>query len=90
MPITDHVVDESGVSRFKLPTVRAAAPRFGPDYVSRIKGSSRRAVEAQRRGSEIELWKGSEGAVPYAPAVSKDGDPDLLRCPQATDVRAFS
>jgi TolB protein len=24
-------------------------------------------------GSEIELWKGSEGAVPYAPAISRDG-----------------
>ncbi len=74
VPITDHVVDESGVSRFKLPTVRAAAPRFGPDYVLYV--GSKGAADGLwklKDGSEIELWKGSEGTVPYAPAVSRDG-----------------
>jgi Tol biopolymer transport system component len=74
VPIVDHVVDDSGVSRFKLPTVRAAAPRFGPDYLLYL--GSKGAADGLwklKDGSEIELWKGSDGAVPYAPAVSPDG-----------------
>ena len=74
VPITDHVVDESAVSQLKLPTVRAAAPRFGPDYLLYL--GSKGAADGLwklKDGSEIELWKGSEGAVANAPAVSPDG-----------------
>ncbi len=74
VPITDHVEQESDVSRFKLPTLRAAAPRVGPDYVLYL--GSKGATDGLwklKEGSEVELWKGGEGAVPYAPAVSKDG-----------------
>jgi Tol biopolymer transport system component len=74
VPITDHVVDESSVSPFKLPTVRAAAPRFGRDYLLYL--GSRGAADGLwklKDGSETELWKGSEGAVVSAPAVSPDG-----------------
>jgi serine/threonine protein kinase/Tol biopolymer transport system component len=74
VPITDHVVDESAVIHFKLPTVRAAAPRFGPGYLLYL--GSKGAADGLwklKDGSEIELWKGSEGAVANAPAVSPDG-----------------
>ncbi len=74
VPITDHVVGESAVSGFKLSTVRASAPRFGPDYVLYV--GSKGAADGLwkvKDGSEVELWKGSDGAVPYAPAVSPDG-----------------
>jgi serine/threonine protein kinase/Tol biopolymer transport system component len=74
VPITDHVVDETGVSRIKLPTVRAAAPRFGPDYILYL--GSKGAADGLwklKDGAEIELWRGSDGAVQYAPAVSPDG-----------------
>ena len=73
-PITDHIVGESGVSHFELPTVRAAAPRFGPDYVLYL--SSKGGTDGLwkvKDGSETELWKGSDGAVSDAPAVSPDG-----------------
>jgi len=73
-PITDHVVDESGTARFDLPTVRASAPRFGPDYILYL--SSKRGAQGLwklKDGSETELWKGSDGLVPFAPAVSADG-----------------
>jgi len=73
-PITDHVVEESGVRRFALPTLRAAAPRFGPDYVLYI--GSKGAADSLwkiKEGVESELWTGTEGAVPTAPAVSPDG-----------------
>ncbi len=74
VPITDHVVDESSVSQFKLPTVRAAAPRFGRDYLLYL--GSKGAADGLwklKDGSETELWKGSEGGVVSAPAVSPDG-----------------
>ena len=74
VPITDHAVDESAVSRLKLPTVRAAAPRFGPDYLLYLgsKGAAN-GLWRFKDDSEVELWKGSEGAVANAPAVSPDG-----------------
>ena len=74
VPITDHVVDESAVSQFKLPTVRAVAPRFGPDYILYLgsKGAAN-GLWKLKDDSDVELWKGSEGAVVSAPAVSSDG-----------------
>jgi serine/threonine protein kinase/Tol biopolymer transport system component len=73
-PITDHAVEESAVRRFALPTLRAAAPRFGPDFVLYV-GSKSGANSLWRikDAEEVELWKGTEGAVPTAPAVSPDG-----------------
>jgi Tol biopolymer transport system component len=74
VPITGHVVDESSVSQLKLPTVRAAAPRFGRDCLLYL--GSKGAADGLwklKDGSETELWKGSEGGVVSAPAVSPDG-----------------
>jgi Tol biopolymer transport system component len=73
-PITDHVVDEGGVSRFSLPAVRAAAPRFGPDQLVFL--SSKGGADGLWRfqdGMATELWRGSEGMVAAAPAISTDG-----------------
>ena len=73
-PITDRAVEESEVHRFPLPTSRAAAPRFGPDYVlyvgSKSGGDSLWKI---KDAEELELWKSTEGSVPSAPAVSPDG-----------------
>jgi serine/threonine protein kinase/WD40 repeat protein len=73
-PITDQVVEEPGISRFDLPTVRASAPRYGPDYVLYLssKGGAP-GLWKSKDGSETELWKGSDGAVPFAAGVSLDG-----------------
>ncbi|HEX7419737.1 MAG TPA: protein kinase, partial [Thermoanaerobaculia bacterium] len=73
-PIADHAVEESAVRRFALPTLRAASPRFGPDYVLYV--GSKGAADSLwkiKDAAESELWKGAEGAVPSAPAVSPDG-----------------
>jgi len=73
-PISDRVVDESAVRRFALPAVRAAAPRFGPDFLLFL--SSKGAADGLwkfKDGSDVELWKGSEGGVAAGPAISPDG-----------------
>ena len=75
VPITDHVVEESGVSRSELSSVRAAAPRFGADYLLYL--SSKGATGGlwkHANGVEMELWNGSDGSVTDAPAVSSDGN----------------
>ncbi len=73
-PISEHVVDDSGVNRFSLPAVRAAAPRFGPDYVLFLssKGSAN-GLWKFKNGADAELWKGAEGSITAAPAISPDG-----------------
>ena len=74
VPVADHVVDESGLARFDLPTVRAEAPRYGPDFVLYL--SSRGGANGLwklQNGSETELWSGRDGPVSFAPAVSPDG-----------------
>jgi Tol biopolymer transport system component len=73
-PISDHVVEDAGINRFSLPTVRAAAPRYGPDYLLYLstKGGAE-GLWKYKDGAEAELWKGSEGAVTVAPAVSRNG-----------------
>ncbi len=73
-PISDHVVDDSAVSRFSLPAVRASAPRFGPGYVLFL--SSKGGADGLwkfKDGVATELWRGSEGSVTAAPAISPDG-----------------
>jgi len=73
-PISERVVDESAVRRFALPAVRAAAPRFGPDYLLFL--SSKGGADGLwkfKDGSDVELWKGSQGGLAAGPAISPDG-----------------
>ncbi|MEO8218518.1 MAG: protein kinase, partial [Acidobacteriota bacterium] len=74
VPISDQMLDDSDAVRLSLPTVRATAPRFGPDYLLYL--SSRGGADGLWKfqdGVETELWKGSEGPVTAAPAISPDG-----------------
>ncbi len=74
VPITDRVVNESDVSRLPIPSVRAAYPRWGPDFLLFL--SSRGGADGLwrfREGEVAELWNPSGGAVLGAPAVSPDG-----------------
>jgi len=73
-PISDRPVDDSALSRLKLETVRAASPRYGPDFLLYL--SSRGGPEGlwkYKNGVETELWNGSDGTVSAAPAISADG-----------------
>jgi Tol biopolymer transport system component len=73
-PISDRVVDDSGLQPLSLATVRAADPRFGPDFLLyRSARGGPFGLWKLKDGVETELWKGSDGEVAAAPAVSKDG-----------------
>ena len=74
VPLSGSIVEEIAATRVKLPTVRALSPRFGPDYIVYL--SSRGGGDGLWKwshGVATELWNGSEGPVPAAPAVSVDG-----------------
>jgi serine/threonine protein kinase/Tol biopolymer transport system component len=74
VPISNRVIEEKEVKAFPLPTVRAQAPRFGGGslfYLSSRDGAD--GLWTYRDGQALEIWKGSEGALQSAPAVSKDG-----------------
>src|SRR5262249_16943551 len=74
VPISDRPVDDTATMRFRSPAVRSANPRFGPDYLLYI--SSHGGADGGwklKDGVRTELWKGIDGAVTVAPAVSRDG-----------------
>lgn len=74
VPIKGGIVEEKDVTAFPLPTARAQSPRFGGGSLFYL--SSRDAADglwSYRDGQALEIWKGSEGALQSAPAVSADG-----------------
>jgi Tol biopolymer transport system component len=74
VPITDRVVDDGASRRFTLPVVRAGDPRFAPGalfFLSSRGGAA--GLWRSKDGVVSELWRGSEGAVVAAPAISPDG-----------------
>ncbi len=74
VPIMDHVVDEGAARRVSLPALRAAAPRFGAGklfFLSSKGGAD--GLWSFKDGAATELWRGREGAVVAAPAISSDG-----------------
>jgi len=74
VPILNGIAEERDVTRFPLPSVRAWAPRFVDQSLFYL--SSRGAGDGLWRlqnGQAQEIWKGSDGALLEAPALSADG-----------------
>jgi len=74
VPIGDELVTDSDVGPFELPTVRALAPRFGPEdlfYLSSL--GSGDGLWRFRNGTTREIWKGTEAPLLEPVAVSADG-----------------
>src|SRR4029077_11064656 len=74
VPLSTRVIEEKEVEAFPLPTMRAQAPRFGGASLFYL--SSRDGAEglwSSRDGQALEIWKGADGALQSAPAVSADG-----------------
>lgn len=73
VPIADHPSGESEVTRFPLPTVRALAPRFAGPLLFYL--SSHGAGDGLWRYDQrqaIEIWKGADGPLFEAAAISPD------------------
>ncbi len=74
VPISDEAVTESDAGPFELPTVRARAPRFGPEdlfYLSSL--GSGDGLWRFRDGTSREIWKGTETPLLEPVGVSADG-----------------
>ena len=74
VPIAKKMMQEQDVQAFRTPMARAQAPRFGGESLFYL--SSRDGVDGFwrfRQGHVQQIWKGSEGAVQWAPPVSRDG-----------------
>ena len=74
VPIGDEPATESDVQPFELSTVRALAPRFGPEDLFYL--SSRGSGDGLwrfRDGTSHEIWKGTEAPLLEPVAVSADG-----------------
>ena len=75
VPLLERVAEEADVKPYPLPTVRALSPRFDKK-ASLFYLSSRGTGDGLwrfRDGQASEIWKGSNGALDEAPAVSPDG-----------------
>ena len=74
VPLLDRQAEERDVKPFALPTVRAVAPRFGGNslfYLSSTGAGD--GLWRYRNDEALEIWKGAEGPLIAAPAVSPDG-----------------
>lgn len=73
-PIGEGVADGNSVAPYRLPAVRAHAPRFAGDALFYL--SSRGTGDGLWRfekGASLELWRGIDGALFEPPAVSAGG-----------------
>ena len=74
VPIRDELAIESDAGPFELSTVRALAPRFGPEdlfYLSSL--GSGDGLWRFGNGTSREIWRGTEAPLLEPVAVSSDG-----------------
>ena len=74
VPISNRIQSEADVTRLPIPNARALSPRAASDYLLFL--SSRGGGDGLwklKDNAVAELWKGTEGGVVAAPAVSGDG-----------------
>jgi serine/threonine protein kinase len=74
VPIRKEIMIESDAEPFELPTMRALAPRFGPEDLFYL--SSRGSDDGLwrfRDGTSSEVWKGNEAPLQVPTDVSVDG-----------------
>ena len=74
VPILDRLAEEQEVTRYAVPTVRALAPRLAGQSVFYLSshGTGDGLWRAQN-GEAVEVWKGADGPLREAAAVSPDG-----------------
>jgi Tol biopolymer transport system component len=74
-PILDRIVDEREVAPYRVPTVRAQAPRFGHDALFYLSSSGPGdGLWRVHNGKAVEIWKGSDEPLLESPSISPIGD----------------
>jgi serine/threonine protein kinase/Tol biopolymer transport system component len=74
VPISNRIQSEADVTRLPIPNARALSPGAASDYLLFL--SSRGGGDGLWKWKEnavTELWKGTDGALVTAPAISRDG-----------------
>jgi hypothetical protein len=78
VPILDRLADERDVTPYPVPTARALGHRFGEGQLFYLSSSGARdglwRVQASKPLEPLELWKGADGALSAAAAVSPQSD----------------
>jgi len=72
----DRPSDQRDVSRYPVKASNALAPRFGGDavfYIASNSGGDGDGLFRVQDGVAAEIWKGSDGTLSEAPAISRDG-----------------
>jgi serine/threonine protein kinase/WD40 repeat protein len=75
VPMTHDIQPESAITPIQAANTRALSPRYASDYLAFLssKGGADGLWTLDNNGSAVELWKGGDGGVVAAPAISPDG-----------------
>ena len=75
VPIANDIQLESAITPIQAANTRALSPRYGPGYLAFLssKGGADGLWTLDDGGRAVELWKGANGGVVAAPAISPDG-----------------
>jgi serine/threonine protein kinase/Tol biopolymer transport system component len=76
VPITNDIQPESAITPIQAANTRALSPRYAGDYLAFLssKGGADGLWALDSSGTAVELWKGGDGGVVAAPAISPDGN----------------
>jgi serine/threonine protein kinase/WD40 repeat protein len=76
VPITNDIQPESAIKPIQAANTRALSPRYARDYLAFLssKGGADGLWKIDNSGTALELWKGGDGGVVAAPAISPDGN----------------
>jgi Tol biopolymer transport system component/tRNA A-37 threonylcarbamoyl transferase component Bud32 len=76
VPIANDVQPESAIKPIQAANTRALSPRYAGDYLAFLssKGGADGLWTLDNSGTAVELWKGGDGGVVAAPAISPDGN----------------
>jgi Tol biopolymer transport system component len=75
VPIADDIQPEGAVTPIQAANTRALSPQYARGYLAFLssKGGGDGLWTLDNRGAVVELWKGGDGGVVAAPAISPDG-----------------
>jgi Tol biopolymer transport system component len=76
VPIANDIQPEGAISPIRTANTRALSPQYAGDYLAFLssKGGADGLWRLDNSGAPVELWKGGDGGVVAAPAISPDGN----------------